>query len=108
MSSKFPLIFIMAIIPMALPAPPVFLAGGGSKICTLNVVGKIPNGLFELPVYQKVCREVISSMGDFVNDDIEIVSGNEPPFLTDDRDEAERVHRAILAIYEKREHRKRK
>lgn len=53
----------------------VFLAGGGSKICTLNNVGSLPaanNPSVKYPVYQKVCRAVVpTALGDQIDDEEE-------------------------------------
>lgn len=95
MSSKVFVIFFLAILPMAFLAPPVFLSRGGSKICTLNTIGKIPAGSVKYPVYQKVCRQVYPALGDFAEDE-----DDEKDFLSDEdesrNDEAEKIVMAIL------------
>lgn len=106
MSLKVLFLFILAIFPSVLLAP-VFLAGGGTKICTLNNIGSIPKGNMVYPVYQKVCREVIPTLGDFTDDEQSGVLSDETN-SSDDDDEAQKVHRAILTTVEKREKPKRK
>lgn len=65
MKSQVSLILSLAMLPMALLQPTVFLAAGGSRICTLQNVGEIPSGAgFGVhPVYQKVCRDVVGAVG---------------------------------------------
>lgn len=79
-------------------SPPVFLERG-SKICTLNAVGIIPNGNLKHPVYQKVCRQVIPVLGDQISDEEEDKQSrkNAPGALKDDEAAAsEQVRRAIM------------
>jgi hypothetical protein len=104
MSWKISLIFSLSALSVALSAPPVFLAGSGTKICTLDKVGKIPvspGGTVVRPVYQKVCRAVIPTLMADEDDDEE---NDEPNALSDeiaadepDDEQVEQVRRAILA-----------
>lgn len=94
MSWKLFVIFILANLSAVLSAPPVFLESAGTKICTLNNVGKVPTGTaITYPVYQKVCRKVIPRLGDEVSDD-EISADDETETSSDD--ELDSVRRAIL------------
>jgi hypothetical protein len=63
MASTSVLIFFSVAVALAFSAPPVFLEENGSQICTLNNLGNIVKGPVTYPVYQKVCREIIPSMG---------------------------------------------
>lgn len=61
-----------AFLSLVSSKPPVFLERGGTKICTLNNIGKIPAGrTVAYPVYQKVCRHVIPTMGDPIDDEVD-------------------------------------
>lgn len=82
---------LVAHLPLALTASAVFLEGAGSKICTLNTVGGIPAGNANYPVYQKVCRHVIPTLGDVINDE-EDGKANDEVYS----DVVEAVRRAIL------------
>lgn len=86
---------ICAYLAATLSAPPVFLESAGSRICTLNKVGKIPTGTaIKFPVYQKVCRHVIPKLGDEVNDADELNAEDETVSTGDD--EVDVIRRAIL------------
>lgn len=99
---KFFLCFILLVSPKAFLSTPVFLEDGGSKLCTLNTIGMIPDGVLERPVYQKVCRQVIPTLGDYVDDSSEQGLSDEVISSSDD-DQGEKVHRAILGISKKKE-----
>lgn len=78
--------------------PPVFLQGD-SKICTLNNVGVVPNGGVKFPVYQKVCRQVIPTLGDPISDEDEDRKSRKanPRALKDEAAASEQVRRAIMS-----------
>lgn len=78
-------------------AVPVFLDDGGSKICTLNNVGTIPAGSVKYPVYQKVCRHVVPTLGDPIEDetDDKMRKSNKKASVSDDA--VETIRRAILS-----------
>lgn len=91
---KLFVILVLANLSAVLSAPPVFLESAGSKICTLNKVGKVPTGTaITYPVYQKVCRKVIPRLGDEVSED-EMSADDET--VTSSDDEMDLVRRAIL------------
>lgn len=73
--------FSSIIISMTFAASPVFLAEGGTKICTLNNVGTLPSKghpSVKYPVYQKVCRQVIpTALGDQMDDNDEEMTEDE-------------------------------
>ena len=96
--TKFFLWLILTVSPKLFLATPVFLEAGGTKLCTLNTIGQIPVGSAVRPVYQKVCRQVIPTLGDFVDNSSEQVLNDEE----NDDDKNEKVHRAIMMIKEKR------
>ena len=99
--TKLFLCFIWAVLPQLFLSTPVFLEAGGSKICTLNTIGKIPVGSAVRPVYQKVCRQVIPTLGDFVDDSSGQTLSNEEISSNDDK-KTEKVRRSIIGIKEKR------
>lgn len=87
----------MPLLSLALSGPPVFLERGGSKICTLNNIGKVPaGGPAYRPVYQKVCRAVIPTMGDPVEDEEAQASQDEVQSDISE-DDADIVRRAIMS-----------
>lgn len=95
MNCKICLIAILVNMSVVLSAPPVFLAGGGKKVCTLNNVGKIPAGALQYPVYQKVCRNIIPTLGDeAVDDETDRLDDAVEAYTNDE--EVEKVRRAIL------------
>jgi hypothetical protein len=92
----FLVLFAVAAISEA--ARPLFLAGNGAKLCTLNNVGTLPSTAVNVkyPVYQKVCRQVIpTALGDQVDDDFEEVSTNANNDEVAD-DEVEKIAQAII------------
>lgn len=98
MNSRIVIAFAAVVIistVQSLP-PPVFLQGD-SKICTLNNVGVIPDGNAKYPVYQKVCRQVIPSLGDPIADDEEGTRKSIPKASKSRASASEIVRRAIMA-----------
>lgn len=78
-------------------ARPLFLAGNGAKLCTLNNVGTLPSTVANVkyPVYQKVCRQVIpTALGDQVDDDYEELPNANMDEIADD--EVETLAKAII------------
>lgn len=75
---------------------PVFLDDGGSKICTLNNVGVIPAGAVKYPVYQKVCRHVVPTLGDPVEDEKDDKMRKSNKKVTEN--DIEKVRRAIMSV----------
>lgn len=98
MNSKVVIAFATVVVLSTVQSisPPVFLQGD-SKICTLNTVGVIPNGNVKYPVYQKVCRQVIPTLGDPISDDDEGTRKANPKALKDKPVTSEQVRRAIMA-----------
>jgi hypothetical protein len=93
MASTSVLICVAVAIATAFSAPSVFLENNGSQICTLNDLGNIVKGPVTYPVYQKVCREVIPTMGKRIT----VEEENKPFRRADDSiDSAETVRRAIM------------
>lgn len=92
MKSQVSLFLSLAMLPVVLLQPTVFLTGGGSKICTLQNVGEIPSGGYAVrPVYQKVCRDVVGAVSPGLYND-------ENDEATDDEDDnIQKVQTLILA-----------
>lgn len=76
---------------------PVFLDDGGSRICTLNNVGVIPAGSVKYPVYQKVCRHVVPTLGDPIDDEKDEKMRKSNKKSSASEDDIEKVRRAIMA-----------
>lgn len=95
MNCKIVLIVAIAALVTIQAAPPVFLENG-SRICTLNNVGVIPKGSLNYPVYQKVCRGIIPTLGDAVDDEEGQVKSRKSNSEAAQDDETEKVRRAIL------------
>lgn len=98
MNSKVVIAFATVVVLSTVQSisPPVFLQGD-SKICTLNTVGVIPNGNVKYPVYQKVCRQVIPTLGDPISEEDEGTRKANPKALKDEAASSEKVRRAIMA-----------
>lgn len=98
MNRKIVIAFVTVVVLSAVHSisPPIFLQGD-SKICTLNNIGVIPNGNVKYPVYQKVCRQVIPTLGDPIADEDDGTRKANPKAVKDKAASSEQVRRAIMS-----------